>query len=47
MMAEMIIKNGDLENVERMKKKIDRFCSITNPQHITDEDWSMFSKVLC
>ncbi len=46
MMAEMIIKNGDLERVERLKKKIDRFCSITSPQHITDEDWNMFSKIL-
>lgn len=46
MMAEMIIPNGDLESIERLKKKINRFCSVTNPQHITDEDWDMFSKIL-
>lgn len=45
-LAEMIIKNGDSESVERWKKKIDRFCSVTSPQHITDEDWNMFSKML-
>ena len=46
MMAEMISENGDLECVERVKKKIDRFCSVTHPQRITDEDWNMFSKIL-
>ena len=46
MMAEMIFSNGDLESIERLKKKIDRFCSVTNPQHIADEDWDMFSKIL-
>ncbi len=46
MLAEMIVKNGDLKSVEKLKKKIDRFCSITNPQRITDEYWDMFSEVL-
>jgi 5'(3')-deoxyribonucleotidase len=45
-MAEMITKNGILGDVEEWKKRIDRYCSLLNPQTITDEQWKMFEDIL-
>lgn len=45
-MAEMITKNGILGDVAEWKKRIDRYCSLLNPQTITDEQWKMFEDIL-
>lgn len=31
----------DKNDIEKWKMKIDRFCSITNPQKIKDKDWDV------
>ena len=38
---------GDDENsIRQWKSKIDRFCSVTNPQKITDKDWEIIKSAL-
>ena len=36
----------DRRNIETWKRKIDAFCSIINPQSITDEDWNRIQVII-
>ena len=42
--AEII--GNDENSIRQWKSKIDRFCSVTNPQKIADEDWRIIKSAL-
>ena len=42
--AEIVGKDED--DKEKWKRKIDRFCSITNPQEIKDKDWNAIENAM-
>ena len=45
-MSRIITDNGRLGDINKIKKKIDRFCSFTHPQKITDSDWDKIQGVI-